>query len=82
MRGGGGQAGGGRWPLGIFPKIHPIWRCHPSQKGKKKFKYQILMGAEVELFGMNRGRNSCDTLLLSCAQNFLGGTVSATVWVL
>ena len=22
--------GGGRWPLGIFPKVHPIWYLDPS----------------------------------------------------
>ena len=24
------RGGRGRWPFGIFQKIHPIWRSHPS----------------------------------------------------
>ena len=26
------RVGGGRRPFEIFPKIHPIWCCHPSQR--------------------------------------------------
>ena len=25
-----GERGGGAWPFGIFPKIHPFWWRHPS----------------------------------------------------
>ena len=24
------KLGGGQWPFGAFPKIHPFWRHHPS----------------------------------------------------
>ena len=33
---------GGRRPFGIFPKIHPIWRSHPSLGTNCNYSIEII----------------------------------------
>ena len=36
--------GGGQWSFGIFPKIHPFWRCEASLSLLTEYKFALSLG--------------------------------------